>query len=138
MFFFSTLYCFLKDIFLISYNLQIHIVVNIGQYLNAILYLYILPIDHLVKIINNGLGFILFFSFFLFFFILFLVLFYFSLFWTQTKVWGILSYASPPIWKLHPHSDIISKSYKLTFHDDHLSHNTSYGSATTLQIFHLP
>ena len=26
-----------------------------------------------------------------------------------------LSYASPPIWKLHPYSDIISKLYKLTF-----------------------
>ena len=26
-----------------------------------------------------------------------------------------LSYASPPVWKLYPCSDIISKSYKLTF-----------------------
>ena len=27
---------------------------------------------------------------------------------------GILSYASPPIWKLHPCGDIISKLYKFT------------------------
>ena len=27
----------------------------------------------------------------------------------------ILSYTSPPIWKLHPYSNIISKLYKLTF-----------------------
>ena len=37
--------------------------------------------------------------------------------------------------KLHPHSNVISKTYKPTFHGSHLSHNTSYGSAATLQVF---
>ena len=51
---------------------------------------------------------------------------------------SIISYISPPIWKLHPHGDIISKLYKPTFHSGHLSHNMSYGGAATLQVFHLP
>jgi len=33
---------------------------------------------------------------------------------------GTLSYASPPAWKLHPHSDINSKLYKPTFLATHL------------------
>ena len=49
-----------------------------------------------------------------------------------------MSYAIPPTWKLHSCSDINSKLYKPTFHSSHLSHNTSYGSAVTLQIFCLP
>jgi len=49
-----------------------------------------------------------------------------------------LSYASPPIWKLYLHSDIISKLYKPTFYNSHLSHNMSYGGAATLQVFCLP
>ena len=40
--------------------------------------------------------------------------------------------------KLHPHSDATSEPYKPAFHGGHLSHNTSYGSAATIQIFHLP
>ena len=48
--------------------------------------------------------------------------------------WRVL-YASPPVWKLHPQGDIISKSYKPAFHSSHLSHNMSYGSAATLQVF---
>ena len=50
---------------------------------------------------------------------------------------SLLSYASLPIWKLHPHSNIISKSYKSTFHNGHLSHNMSYGSVATLWVFYL-
>ena len=43
-----------------------------------------------------------------------------------------VSYASPPIWKLHPCGDIISKLYKPTFHNGHLSCNMSYSGDTTL------
>ena len=50
----------------------------------------------------------------------------------------ILSYASPPVQKLHPHSDIISKLCKPTFHSGHFSHNTSYGGAATIWVFCLP
>jgi len=46
-----------------------------------------------------------------------------------------VSYASLLIQKLHLCSEIISKSYKLTFHGSHLSHNTSYSSVTALQVF---
>ena len=28
----------------------------------------------------------------------------------------LLSYASPPIWKLHPHGEVTSKTYKPAFH----------------------
>jgi len=49
-----------------------------------------------------------------------------------------LSYASPPIWKLHLHGDIISQLYKPTFHGSHLSCNMPYGSAATIWIFYLP
>ena len=42
-------------------------------------------------------------------------------------------YTSPPIQKLYPHSDIISKIIQA-----HLFHNTSYSGATTLQVFCLP
>ena len=51
---------------------------------------------------------------------------------------GILSYASPPIQKLHLCGNIISKSYKPTFHSSHLSHNISYSSAATIWVFCLP
>ena len=40
--------------------------------------------------------------------------------------------------KLHPHGDATSEPYKPAFHGGHLSCNTSYGSAATLQVFHLP
>ena len=50
----------------------------------------------------------------------------------------IMSYASPPVWKLHPHSEVISKTYKPAFHGSHLSRNTSYGSTATLWVFRLP
>ena len=43
-----------------------------------------------------------------------------------------------PIQKLHPCGNIISKLYKLAFHSSHLSCNTSYGSAATIQVFCLP
>ena len=36
------------------------------------------------------------------------------------------AYASPPIWKVYPCNDIISKLYKPVFHDSYLSHNMSY------------
>ena len=49
-----------------------------------------------------------------------------------------LSYAHPPVWKLHPHSDIISKLCKPAFHSSYLSHNMFYGGAATIQIFCLP
>jgi len=39
---------------------------------------------------------------------------------------------------LHPHGKVISKTYKPAFHGGHLSRNTSYGGATTLQVFCLP
>jgi len=52
--------------------------------------------------------------------------------------YGRVSYASPPIWKLYPCSDIISQLYKLTFYDSHLSHNIFYGSITTIWVFCLP
>ena len=50
-------------------------------------------------------------------------------------IYMVLSYASPLIWKLHPHGDVTSKTYKPVFHGGHLSHNTSYSSATTLWVF---
>jgi len=40
--------------------------------------------------------------------------------------------------KLYPHGDVTSKTYKSTFHNSHLSHNTSYGSVATLWVFCLP
>jgi len=40
--------------------------------------------------------------------------------------------------KLHHCSDVTSKIYKPAFHGSHLSHNTSYGGAATLWVFHLP
>ena len=46
-----------------------------------------------------------------------------------------MSYASLSVWKLHPHSKVISKIYKPTFHSGHLSCNMSYGSAATLWVF---
>ena len=49
-----------------------------------------------------------------------------------------LSYTILLIWKLHLHSNITSQLYKPTFYGSHLSHNMSYGSATTIQVFHLP
>ena len=51
---------------------------------------------------------------------------------------GILSYTSPPIQKLHPCGEVISKIYKSTFHSGHLSRNMSYNGATTIQVFYLP
>ena len=47
-------------------------------------------------------------------------------------------YASPLVWKLHPHGEIISKTYKPAFYSGHLSRNMSYGSAVTIWVFHLP
>ena len=44
----------------------------------------------------------------------------------------IVSYASPPVQKLHPHGDIISKLYKPAFHGGHLSCNISYSSAAII------
>jgi len=58
--------------------------------------------------------------------------------WLKDKQDGLLSYASLLVQKLHPHSGITSKTYKPTFHSGHLSCNTSYGSAATIQVFHLP
>ena len=49
-----------------------------------------------------------------------------------------LSYASPPIWKLHSHSDIIFKLCKPTFHGSYLSHNIPSSSTATIRVFHLP
>ena len=40
-----------------------------------------------------------------------------------------------PSRKLHPCGDIISKSYKPTFHGGYLSCNMSYGCAATLWVF---
>ena len=40
--------------------------------------------------------------------------------------------------KLHPCGDATSEPYKPAFHGGHLSRNTSYGGAATLQIFRLP
>ena len=57
---------------------------------------------------------------------------------TQSYKIGKLSYASPSVWKLHPHSEVTPKTYKPTFHGSHLSRNTSYGSTATLWVFHLP
>ena len=51
---------------------------------------------------------------------------------------GVVLYASPPIQKLHPCSDIISKLYKPIFHSSHLSHNMFYDSATTIWVFYFP
>ena len=51
---------------------------------------------------------------------------------------GILLYASLPIRKLHLCGNIISKSYKPTFHSSHLSHNISYSGAATIWVFCLP
>ena len=53
------------------------------------------------------------------------------------KFFRNLSYASPPVWKLHPCSDITSQLYKPIFYGSHLSHNTPYSSAATIQVFHL-
>ena len=49
-----------------------------------------------------------------------------------------MSYASPPIWKLHPCGDIISELYKPTFHSGHFSCNTSDDGTATIWVFHLP
>ena len=49
-----------------------------------------------------------------------------------------MSYAILPTWKLHFCSDINSELYKPTFHGGHLSCNTFYDGAATLQIFCLP
>ena len=49
-----------------------------------------------------------------------------------------LSYTSPPVRKQHPYGETTPKSYKPAFHSGHLSRNTSYGSAATLQVFRLP
>ena len=57
---------------------------------------------------------------------------------TNSQLNEVLSYASPPICKLHPHGDIISQLYKPTFHSSHLSHNIPYGSTATIQVFYLP
>jgi len=46
-------------------------------------------------------------------------------------------YASPPVQKLHLHSDIIFKLYKPIFYGGHLSCNTSYGGTATIQVFRL-
>ena len=40
--------------------------------------------------------------------------------------------------KLHPRGDATSEPYKPAFHGGHLTSNTSYGGAATLQIFRLP
>ena len=49
-----------------------------------------------------------------------------------------LLYASPPVWKLHPHGEVISKTYKSAFYGGHLSCNMSYGGAANLWVFCLP
>jgi len=53
----------------------------------------------------------------------------------------ILSYASPPIWKLHPHGEIISKTYKPTFFATHLMavlqpsrYSVFHGGNTPIQL----
>ena len=51
------------------------------------------------------------------------------------KIVFYVLYASPPIWKLHPHGDIISKLYKPAFYRGYLSCNISYGSTTILWVF---
>ena len=58
--------------------------------------------------------------------------------WLVLAKFVVMSYASPPIWKLHSCGEFTSKSYKPTFHSGHLSCNMSYGSAATLQVFRLP
>ena len=52
--------------------------------------------------------------------------------------WSVLSYASPPVWKQRSRSETTSEPYKPAFHGGHLSRNTSYGSAATIQVFCLP
>ena len=47
----------------------------------------------------------------------------------------LMSYASPPIQKLHSCDEVTSKTYKPAFHSSYLSHNTSYGSTATIQVF---
>jgi len=49
----------------------------------------------------------------------------------------LLSCASLPIQKLHPHGDITSQLYKPTFHSSYLSYNMPYSGAATIQVFHL-
>ena len=49
-----------------------------------------------------------------------------------------LLYASPPIQKLHSHSDITSQLYKPAFYSSHLSRNTSYSGTATIWVFCLP
>jgi len=44
----------------------------------------------------------------------------------------LLSYTSPPVWKLYPHDDIISKIYKPAFHSGHLPYNMPSGGAATI------
>ena len=51
---------------------------------------------------------------------------------------SLVSYASPLVQKLHPHSEVTSKTYKSAFHGGHLSCNTSHGGATTIWVFYLP
>ena len=55
-----------------------------------------------------------------------------------TVISVMLSYASPLVRKLHLCSGVTSKSYKPAFHGSYLSHNTSHGSTTTIQVFRLP
>ena len=49
-----------------------------------------------------------------------------------------VSYASPPVQKLHLYSDIIFKLCKPAFHSGHLSHNMPSSSTATIRVFHLP
>ena len=51
---------------------------------------------------------------------------------------GILSYTSLLVWKLHSHGGVTFKTYKPTFYGSHLSHNTSYGGAaiSRYSVFH--
>ena len=59
--------------------------------------------------------------------------------WVLSYVQGrLVSYASPLIQKLHPHSEDTFKTYKPAFHGSHLSRNTSYSSAATIWVFCLP
>ena len=51
---------------------------------------------------------------------------------------SLVSYASPLIQKLHPHSEVTSKTYKPVFHSSYLSRNMSHGSAATIWVFYLP
>jgi len=51
--------------------------------------------------------------------------------WKMERNNRVLSYASPLVRKLHPHSEVTSKTYKPAFHGGHLSHNMSYSGAAT-------